>query len=440
MRRSGMRRRDALLAIGTTMLLGACSAAGSSSSGTAAASGDVVSFSGFIGGPGILTQTQDAIKVFNSENPKYQMTFVQGQLNQAPYQQLLAMYASGNVPTIFIVDAGDLGKVADKVVDLSGEAWVQDMYPWARQQATVDGKVLGAPQSATGIGLVYNRKLIEAAIGGSFDPATIKTRSDLAALLEKVKASGQGASLVSPLPWSLGGQYLGKLYDAQGDDAARAAFISRLKAGEVNLAQDKVFNGLMDTLDLLMKYNVNASTPIAGTVETDSKAFADGKAAVWFMGDFQWPLLQSLGLSPEGDGYGILPVPISDDPADAWSQKILATSSFMLAIDKTVNTPAQQEAAKAYIEWYVRSTNGQDFMVNKAGGVPAYTNVTLTPSNPLGRSVAADLASDRAYSPYLGAPADHWNVLGDQMIKYVAGKLDRAGLAKAITEYWRSHA
>jgi raffinose/stachyose/melibiose transport system substrate-binding protein len=77
-------------------------------------------------------------------------------------------------------------------------------------------------------------------------------------------------------------------------------------------------------------------------------------------------------------------------------------------------------------------------MVNKAGGVPAYQNVTLAPNNPLGRSVAADLEGGSTYAPMLGLPADHWNVLGDQMIKYVAGKLDRAGLAKAITDYWKS--
>jgi raffinose/stachyose/melibiose transport system substrate-binding protein len=366
------------------------------------------------------------------------MTFVQGQLNQAPYQQLLAMYASGNVPTIFVVDAGDVAKVADKVVDLSGEKWVRDEYPWARQQGTVDGKVLAAPQATTGIGFVYNRKLVEAAIGGHFDPTTIKTRSDLAALFEKIEAAGTAPALVSPLPWLLGGQFLGKLYDARGDDVARGAFVSQLRAGSVDLANDKVFTGLLDTLDLTLKYNLNASKPIAGTIETDAKAFADGKAAFWFVGDYQWPLLQSLGASPEGDGYGIMPVPISDDAADPWNQKILVTSSFMMAIDKTVNTPAQQEAAKAYLDWYVHSTSGQDFMVNKAGGVPAYQNVTLAPNNPLGRSVAADLEGGSTYAPMLGLPADHWNVLGDQMIKYVAGKLDRAGLAKAITDYWKS--
>jgi raffinose/stachyose/melibiose transport system substrate-binding protein len=432
-----MRRKASVLTVALAMLLNACSAAGPSG-GSSTAKDGAVQFTGFVGGPGVLTQTQDAIGVFNRENPQYQMTFVQGQLNQAPYQQLLTMYASGNVPTIFVIDAGDVAKVADKVVDLSGEKWVQEEYPWALQQGTVDGKVLAAPQSATGVGFVFNRKLVEAAIGGSFDPATIKTRSDLAALFAKIKLTGTAPVLVSPLPWLLAGQFLTKMYDAQGDDAARSQFITHLKAGDVDLAGDEVFNGLMDTLDLTLKYNLNAANPIAGTIDTDAKAFADGKAAFWFIGDYQWPQLQALGASPDGDGYGIMPVPISDDAADPWNQKIVATSSFMMAIDKTVSTPTQQNAAKAYLDWYVHSASGQDFMVNKTGGVPAYRNVTLQPSNPIGRMVAADLRKDRTYTPLSGLPADHWNILGDQMIKYMAGKTDRSGLAEAITDYWKT--
>jgi raffinose/stachyose/melibiose transport system substrate-binding protein len=431
-----MRRRELIALAAATVLTGGCSAAGSD--GTSSGADGAVEFSGFVGGPGILTQTEDAIEAFNKENPRYGMTFVQGQLNQPPFQQLLTMYASGNVPTIFILDAPDLAKVADKVVDLSNEKWVREEYPWARQQATVGGKVLAAPQAATGVGFLYNRKLIEAATGGRFDPSTITTRSDLAALFAKIKKSQTAPILVSPLSWSLGSHFLGKLYDAQGDGAARARFVAQLKAGTADLTDNKVFNGLMDTLDLMLKYNLNASKPIAGTIETDGKAFADGKAAFWFMGDFQWPMLQAMGVPAAGDGYGIIPVPISDDSSDSWNHKIMATSSFVMAIDKTVSTPAQQKAAKAYIDWYVHSASGQDFMVNKAGGVPAYTNVKLPVSNPLGRSVAAALADDATYAPYMGLPSDHGNVLGDVLVKYMAGKLDRAGVAKAVTGYWQS--
>jgi raffinose/stachyose/melibiose transport system substrate-binding protein len=426
-----------LATVAVVVLASGCSAAGSSSDG-GSGDGSVTEISGFIGSPEILSQTEAAIKVFNKENKKIHMTYVQGQANEAPLQQLMAMYASGSVPTVFILDPPYLDQVANKVADLSNEKWVQEVFPWTRQQATRDGKVLGAPQSVASVGLVYNRKLVEDAIGGTFDPSTVKTRSDLAALFEKVKASGKAPSLVSPLGWSLASHYLQKLYDARGDDAARSEFIAQLKAGKADLGNDRVFNGLMDTLDLLRKYNVNASKPLDGTIETDAKTFAEGKAAFWYMGDFVWTTLQGFGASPAGNGYGIMPVPVSDDPSDIWNQKIMSTTSQLMLIDKTKNSPAQQQAAKDFINWYAHSTSGQDFMVNKAGLVPGFTNVKLTATNPLTRQVTTDLANNRTYSPILTIPPTHVTDIGNLMIKYVGGKTDRAGVTKALTDYWKS--
>ncbi len=420
------------------LLLAACTDSGSSSDSTGG--GKPVEFSGFIGGPGILTQTEDAVGVFNRERPEYELTFIQGQLDQAPYQQLTTMYASGNVPTIFVIDAGDVAKVADKVADLSDLEVVDEAYPWAVQQGTVDGKVMAVPAGTAAVGLVYNKALIEKATGEPFDPSTITTRSDLADLFERIQEGGTAPMIVSPLNWSLGAHLLTKVYDAQGDAAAREAFIADLKAGKADLEGNAVWRDFMDTFDLMLKYNVNASSPIAGTIETDSQAFADGKAAFWFMGDFQWPSLAALGIAPDSEDYGIMPVPLSDDAADPFNKALSVTSSFMLAIDATANSAEQQEAAKAYLDWYVNSDSGQDYMVNQASMTPAYSNVELPLTNPLSRSVATTLAAGTTYTPGGGLPADHWNALGDAMVKYMAGQLDRSGLATTITEYWAGQA
>jgi raffinose/stachyose/melibiose transport system substrate-binding protein len=424
-----------------TLLLAACSEPDSSSpdEGTDEEVGQV-EISGFIGGPGILTQTEDATGVFNAENPEYSMTFIQGQLNQAPFQQLTTMYASGNVPTLFVIDAGDVAKVADKVADLTDLGIVDQAYPWAVEQGTVDGKVLAVPAGAAAVGFLYNSALIEQATGEPFDPSTIETRSDLEELFSRIQDGGTAPIVVSPLNWSLGAHFLTKLYDAQGDSAAREAFIADLKAGDADVAGNQVFQDLMDTIDVMLEYNLNASAPIAGTIETDGQAFAEGKAAFWFMGDFQWPTLAGFGVSPDSDDFGIMPVPLSDDADDPYNTAVQVTSSFMIAIDSSASTPEQQEAAKAYLDWYVNSASGQDYMVNQASMTPAYTSVTLTPTNPLSRSAVATLATGDTYTPGGGLPADHWNALGDAMIKYLAGELDRAGLAATIADYWAGQA
>ena len=396
-----------------------------------------VSLSGMVGGPlGMNDLAQAAIDKFNQETGN-KMSLIQGTL-ESPLQQLMAMYASGDVPTVFSVDLGDVSKVADKVADLSNEKWVKDCNPELLKLTTINGQVIAFPQGVVSVGFLYNRKVIEAATGKPFDPSTIKTRSDLAALFAQIKAAGTAPIVVSPLNWSIGGHFLFKLYDAQGDDAARAQFVSGLKAGTVDLTQNKVFNGLMDTLDLMKKYNLNAATPLTGTQETDAKAFVQGKAAFWFMGDFAWPLMQTLGASPDGTGFGVMPVPISDDATDPYNTKLMVTASFAELIDTTKSTPDQQAAAKAWMNWFVYSPSGQDYMVNKLGNTPAFKNVTLPPANPLARSLVSTMASNNVYTGYQGLPADNWNVSGDFMLKYLAGKMDRPALAKALEGYWKS--
>lgn len=437
-----MKTKIVAVTAAATLLLAACSGGGDGD-GTGdtndGGTGAPVEFSAFIGAPDILTQTEDAVAVFNQENPDYEMTFIQGQTGQAPYQQLTTMYASGNVPTLFVIDPGDLEKVADRVVDLSDFELVDQAFPWAKEQATVDGKVLAVPMGAAAVGLLYNSAVIEEATGEPFDPASIATRADLEDLFARIQDGGTAPIVVSPVNWSLGAHFLGKLYDAQGDADARASFIADLKAGTADLAGNRVFQDLMDTFDLMLQYNLNAATPIAGAIETDGQAFAEGRAAFWFMGDFQWPTLAMFGVSPESEDLGIMPLPLSEDD-DPYNTALSVTASMMLAIDATQNSPEQQEAAKAYLDWYVNSDSGQDYMVTQASMTPAYSNVELAPNNPLGRSVVASLGAGTTYTPGGGLPADHWNVLGDALIKYMAGEIDRDGLAALMTDYWEGQA
>ena len=58
---------------------------------------------------------------------------------------------------------------------------------------TYDGKIYGIPYSTAGIGLVYNKTVLDKAVGGDFDPSTIKTRSDLAELFDQIEATGAAA-------------------------------------------------------------------------------------------------------------------------------------------------------------------------------------------------------------------------------------------------------
>jgi raffinose/stachyose/melibiose transport system substrate-binding protein len=159
------------------------------------------------------------------------------------------------------------------------------------------------------------------------------------------------------------------------------------------------------------------------------------------MGDFQWMSLAAMGAAADKDDFGMMPAPLSDDANDPLNTRLGVSTSYAFAIDTTASTVEQQDAAKAFLEWYVNSASGQDFMVNQTSRVPAYSNVELTPTNPLSRSTAKALEAGTTYAQAVGQwPADHWVVLGDAMIKYMAGELDRAGFAATLTDYWQGQA
>lgn len=68
--------------------------------------------------------------------------------------------------------------------------------------------------------------------------------------------------------------------------------------------------------------------------------------------------------------------------------------------------------------------------------VPAFSNITLEPTDPLGRALREYMADGFMVSSIV--PADHWNKLGAAMQQYLAGQLDRNGLAEKIESYWTS--
>ena len=96
----------------------------------------------------------------------------------------------------------------------------------------------------------------------------------------------------------------------------------------------------------------------------------------------------------------------------------------------------QQAAAKEFLNWLVFDEAGQEFLVTTCALVPAFSNITLPVSDPLGASVKAFADADKLTANYNYAPDDHYAKNGISFQKYLAGQIDRAGLAQEITDYW----
>ena len=361
----------------------------------------------------IATPLEDATKAFTKENPNITVDIIQAGAGESPFQKVSSMYASGNAPSLSMLDPNDMPKFSDKFLDLSSEKWVKDAAEGTLDAGKTDGKVMGFPLAVEGYGLIYNKAVLDKA---SVDPASIKTTKDLEAAFQKIQAIGVAPMVLSPMDWSLGAHFLPMVYMDQSKEAGAAdKFTQDIKAGKVDLNSNAAFNGIMTTFDLLKANNIDKGSPLAGTYEKATEYLGKGKAAFWFMGNWAWPQIKEFD---EANGqYGFIPVPVSNNADDYGNSQIYAGPSKFIGVDSKNNDADQQAAAKKFLEWLVYSDAGQDFLVNKASLVPAFSNIKLEITDPLGKSVKQYVENKKVIAPMTTLPGDHWAQVGGSMQK-----------------------
>ena len=333
-------------------------------------------------------------------------------------------YASNDPYVISMVDAKDIFSLGpDHALDLTGEPWVEN----TTQAISVDGKVLGFPVCVEARGILYNADAIEAATGEAFDPAAVRTTEDFQALIDKLIAGGMETPCgLQKEDWSLGAHFLQQVYEMQPDPDA---FIAGIKDGSVKLAEDPVYNALMDAFDVMKENNWMKDAPLSAVREDTEMYLADGDIAFLFGGNWDWSVLSEYD---PAENMGMMPVPSA---LDEYNTKLVGGGSKYFFIDNSVSAE-QQEAAKEFLNWLVLDEAGQDFLVNKCALVPAFSNITLPVSDPLGASVKSYVDAGQMIADYRYAPDDHYAKNGISFQKYLAGQIDRAGLADEITAYW----
>ncbi len=337
-------------------------------------------------------------------------------------------YASNEPYTISMVDAKDIYSLApDHGVDLSGEDWVKD----TTQAIAIDGKVYGFPVCVEARGIIYNKSAIEDTLGEEFKPEDYATYDAFAELLEKLKENGMETPTgVMKEDWSLGAHYLQQVYEMRDDVEGE---IAALHEGKADLINDQRFNSLMDTFDLLKENNYAKDSAISAVREDTEMYLADGDIAFMFGGNWDWSVLAEF--DPQSE-MGMMPVPQNDDE---YNNKLVGGGSKYFFIDNSDQTSEEQvQLAKDFLNWLVYDEEGQDFLVNTCALVPAFTNIELEVSDPLGVSVKSFADSGNLVADYRYAPDDHYAKNGASFQKYLADEIDRAELATEIEDYWKA--
>jgi raffinose/stachyose/melibiose transport system substrate-binding protein len=340
---------------------------------------------------------------------------------------LSTRYASNDPYTISMVDAKDVYSLyKDHALDLSDQDWVKN----TTQAITIDGKTYGFPVCVEARGIIYNGNAIEAATGKAFDPTSIKTTEDFQALIDEcIKGGMESPTGVMKEDWSLAAHFLAEVYEQHDDPDA---FIAGIKDGSIKLIEDKKFNELMDTFDVLKNNNYAKDAAISAEREVTEQKLAEGELAFMFGGNWDWSVINAYDYT---DKMGMMPVP--NDSGDGSNEKLVGGGSKYFFIDSSDKTSdAQRQAAKDFLNWLVNDAEGQDFIVNQCALVPAYSNITLAVTDPLGASVKSYADKGAMIGNYNYLPDDHYAKCGASFQKYLAGQVDRAGFADEITAYW----
>ena len=415
-----------IIALLTVLTMSVCMLAGcgSSGEGDSAPSGSTNGITIFNSKMEIQDQLLQMAEKYEAEKGVHVEVYYSSDTVSA---HMATRYASNNPYTLSMVDAKDIYSLAEEhAIDLSDQDWVKD----TGCAISINDKVYGFPVCVEARGIIYNKDAIEKVTGKEFVPEKYKTTKAFQGLIDKLIAGGmENPTGVMKEDWSLGAHYLAQVYEEQSDTEA---FLMGLSDGSVKLNDDPKFNSLMDTFDVLKDNNYAKASPISAEREISEKKLAEGEIAFMFGGNWDWSQINQFDYT---ENMGMMPVP--QDLDDGMNEMLVGGGSKYFFIDNSSNTSDEQrQQAKDFLNWLVYDEAGQSFLVNDCALVPAFSNIDLPISDPLGASVSEYTNAGKLIPNYNYMPDDHYAILGAMFQKYLAGMSDRAGFAKDVETYW----
>ena len=387
--------------------------------------------------PEIQDQFLAAVAEYNKSQTCYTVESIPGDRKLTFLQNVTPMYAAKNAPTIMYT-LQEIPDMADKVMDWKGSKLASLVSPSLLEAATVGGKLVGVPSTAEAFGLLYNKKVLDAA---GVDPSKIKTRSQLEVALKKVKASNKGAVRFSSIWWSLGAHFTNIYFaNAGATHEARLDVLDGLADGKKNLSSDATFQNYLSTFALLNKYNQAKPNTTDTEYDLSVADLASGKAGFWFMGNWAEPNL--LTASPSTD-FGIMPLPISNDAKAAGNKSISVGVPGYFMVDKEQSTADERAGAVDFLTWLYTTPAGQKRVAGPVdqGGmnfIPVYKGFTVQPKTFMAKEISKYVVAGNTLE-WINTfyPAGGQDLYGASGQKLMAGKITGAQYAAELEKAWK---
>ena len=383
--------------------------------------------------PELQSVFETAIDEFEAAYPDIRVKMVKYNQSQAYQEKLISMQEYGNTPTMVLMDPAHINFIKEDTISLNDEAWTEHVALELSEVAKNDeGELIAFPFAFEGIGFIYNEDVLNEA---GVDPSQINSLSKLEEAFKKIEAIGKGALIVANEDWSLANHFLPIAYSVQGNEGEHNAdFIEGLKNGTVDLKTNTYMNGLLDTFDVMKKYNIYNDAPLLQTNSKCAELLGKGEVGFYYMGN--WASSEILAHTAHGTNYGFVPVPISDNSKDYGNHQITAVIKY-LVVDGSHNSPEQQEAAKKFINWLVFEEAGQKFMVDEAKVIPGVDNNEREVTDPLMQSIMKYQKEGNIIELNNADLPDHnAETIGLYLRDYLNNKMDRTTLLEQIQAHW----
>ena len=314
--------------------------------------------------------------------------------------QLKTEFTAGTAPDVFVIE-GQAGY----------DLWKDNLQP------------------LEGYGLAYNKEVLSKA---GIDPASLTSFDAVQKAMDTLESKKDelGLSTVVATATKEGETWIMGIHDfaaylSSGLPNGDRTITQQVVKGETDKAR---LSNYADWVELLFKHTEKKLLTV-GTQEDMDSAFASGKAAFLHQGNWKDPNLKQLNAKFE---MGFIPYQTLGKDKNADGLFIGAPSYYVVNKD----TKALDSINKFFSD-LVDTKEGQDYTVNKANMISAFSTSKEMPSAPLSKFLAEWVAAKKpVYSfdnPYFMPDNFLMGKLGPIFGQYAQGSIDKAKFQELIT-------
>jgi raffinose/stachyose/melibiose transport system substrate-binding protein len=359
-----------------------------------------------------------ALKAYEAAHPN--ITIDMQVIPDEQFTQLIkSRFATGEYPDVYLDNFGQIGqvyKVPETLVDLSGEPWVKRLV--STSGVTDGGKVYGLPMVGVPSieGIVYNKAVFQKA--GASVP---KTWDELLAACDKIRAAGVDPIVITAKDnWTIG-MWIVEMMPIVVQD--KPTIWSDLNTGKVKYESIPAFTEALRKMKQIVDKGYANKDFFAATYDMGIDIVATGKGAMTVQGD--WAANDMVKKYPDAQ-IGMFPLPMVPNAR--------YTSGFTAAF--TIPLKSKHVAAAKDLLAYFATPEQVKTVATDWGYVPATTDVTVPLASWTQDCIDTYVKKGKPPIPEMGVASI---ISMGQLATYTAQMLDGSMAVEEVVPAWAKY-